>query len=399
MGELLEQAFPQSNYEENDSRPMTTSAPSSVYKYDLDFPSSQPLPNLPWSTVHELPYFPSLQYSSTIGSPSHSNDLFVSSELRALRHPHAGLQRNDMRLYAHSSKDTYYRRAKEVGYRARSAYKLAHIDELYNLLDNVEYAVDLCAAPGSWSQYLVQRLYVDRNRPIPPASIDSDSTYISHAQSHQHNSSSATFHPLIVSIDLAEMAPIDGVHIIQGDITSPTIAQKVCARFHNHKSDILVCDGAPDVSGNHDIDEYVHAELLVAALNISTHVLQKGGTFVAKFFYASNYPLLHSQMSCWFTDVRYVKPHSSRVRSAEHFLLCTGYKPPRNYKPFWCSNVSEEQQNELTNQQVSLMRYMKYGDLSGVNNIQTRDSNQPIHNESSNDKKKLHQTLLPCHYI
>ena len=36
--------------------------------------------------------------------------------------------------------------------------------------------------------------------------------------------------------------------------------------------------------GLHDIDEYIQAQLLLAALNITTHVLKQGGTFVAKIF-------------------------------------------------------------------------------------------------------------------
>ena len=31
-------------------------------------------------------------------------------------------------------------------------------------------------------------------------------------------------------------------------------------------------------------DEYIQAQLLLAALNITTHVLARGGTFVAKIF-------------------------------------------------------------------------------------------------------------------
>ena len=38
------------------------------------------------------------------------------------------------------------------------------------------------------------------------------------------------------------------------------------------------------LSGLHDIDEYIQAQLLLAALNITTHVLKQGGTFVAKIF-------------------------------------------------------------------------------------------------------------------
>lgn len=40
-----------------------------------------------------------------------------------------------------------------VSYRARSAYKLLQLDEEFDLFDeSVTRAVDLCAAPGSWSQ-------------------------------------------------------------------------------------------------------------------------------------------------------------------------------------------------------------------------------------------------------
>ena len=49
-------------------------------------------------------------------------------------------------------RDIYYRRAKEEGWRARSAFKLLQIDEQLGLFDGVTRAVDLCAAPGSWSQ-------------------------------------------------------------------------------------------------------------------------------------------------------------------------------------------------------------------------------------------------------
>jgi tRNA (cytidine32/guanosine34-2'-O)-methyltransferase len=49
-------------------------------------------------------------------------------------------------------RDIYYRLAKEMGYRARSAYKLLQLDEEFAIFAGVNRAVDLCAAPGSWSQ-------------------------------------------------------------------------------------------------------------------------------------------------------------------------------------------------------------------------------------------------------
>ena len=61
-------------------------------------------------------------------------------------------------------RDVFYRRAKEMGYRARSAFKLLQIDSEFDLFGEtrglkVHRAVDLCAAPGSWSQVLSDRLF------------------------------------------------------------------------------------------------------------------------------------------------------------------------------------------------------------------------------------------------
>ena len=49
-------------------------------------------------------------------------------------------------------RDIYYRLAKEQGWRARSAFKLLQVNEEFNIFEGVSKAVDLCAAPGSWSQ-------------------------------------------------------------------------------------------------------------------------------------------------------------------------------------------------------------------------------------------------------
>ena len=58
----------------------------------------------------------------------------------------------------------------------------------------------------------------------------------------------------VVSVDLQEMAPIPGVSILQGDITTEETLKEVLARFKGSKADLVVSDGAPDVTGFHEID-------------------------------------------------------------------------------------------------------------------------------------------------
>ena len=136
-------------------------------------------------------------------------------------------------------RDIYYRKAKEVGFRARSAFKLLQIDESYNLFEGVSRVVDLCAAPGSWSQVLSSKLY--------------DSTT-------EANELILT-RPKVVAVDLQEIAPIPGVVCIQGDITANATANQIISHFQGDLADLVVCDGAPDVTGLHDIDEYLQVYL------------------------------------------------------------------------------------------------------------------------------------------
>jgi len=59
-------------------------------------------------------------------------------------------------------RDIYYRLAKEEGWRARSAFKLLQINDEFDIFRGVQRVVDLCAAPGSWSQVLSKKLRSER---------------------------------------------------------------------------------------------------------------------------------------------------------------------------------------------------------------------------------------------
>lgn len=83
----------------------------------------------------------------------------------------------------------------------------------------------------------------------------------------------------------------------------------------------------------HDIDEYIQAQLLLAALSITTHVLRVGGTFVAKIFRGKDTTLLYSQLRIFFEQVSITKPASSRNSSIEAFVVCQKYRPPVGYVP------------------------------------------------------------------
>lgn len=73
-------------------------------------------------------------------------------------------------------------------------------------------------------------------------------------------------------------------------------------------------------------------QLLLAALNITAHVLAPGGTFVAKIFRGRDSSLLYSQLRLLFERVTIAKPRSSRSSSIEAFVVCHGYAPPEGFE-------------------------------------------------------------------
>ncbi|XP_059149948.1 putative tRNA (cytidine(32)/guanosine(34)-2'-O)-methyltransferase [Physella acuta] len=245
-------------------------------------------------------------------------------------------------------RDVYYRRAKEEGWRARSAYKLLQINDDFNIFEGVTKVVDLCAAPGSWSQVLAKKLRGD-------SGSKSDAK--------------------IVAVDLQAMAPIPGVIQLQGDITKKSTAQAIIGHFDGEEADLVVCDGAPDVTGLHDIDEYIQAQLLLAALNITTHVLKKGGTFIAKIFRGKDVTLLYSQLKIFFPLVTVFKPRSSRNSSIEAFVVCQNYSPPEGYIPNM-SNPLLDQHYEVDFKDLEgpnrvIVPFLACGDLSGFDSDMT----------------------------
>lgn len=155
-----------------------------------------------------------------------------------------------------------------------------------------------------------------RQRSKPPPSLHLDpSTLTLTPTPHAPTRAGSTPPPVIVAIDLQPMAPIAGVTQLQGDITSAATAAGVVAAFEGRPAQLVVCDGAPDVTGLHDLDEYVQEQLLLAALAIAAAVLQPGGGFVAKIFRGRDAALLTAQLRCLFRGVEVAKPRSSRNSS------------------------------------------------------------------------------------
>src|SRR3979490_1185026 len=90
--------------------------------------------------------------------------------------------------------DPYVHRAKAQGYRSRAAFKLLELLKRDGLVQAGDIVVDLGAAPGSWSQVLVERI----------------------GRSGR-----------VIAVDLLEFAPIPGVIAIRGDFREETVLRRL----------------------------------------------------------------------------------------------------------------------------------------------------------------------------
>jgi len=209
------------------------------------------------------------------------------------------VKNNNAKRKGHQDRDKYYRLAKEQGLRSRAAFKLSQMNRKYHFLDNTKVCIDLCAAPGGWTQIV--------NRTMP-----------------SHDS-------MIVAVDIYPIRAIaPNVHTLIGDITTDKCQADVKRTLNGLKADVVLCDGAPNLAGGgaFNTDSYQQNAMVLCALKCATKHLKYKGSFVTKVYRSKDYTALLWAVKHFFHEVIAVKPSSSRMTSTEIFWVCKDYKAP-----------------------------------------------------------------------
>ena len=184
--------------------------------------------------------------------------------------------------------DPYVQRSQKDGYRARAAYKLLEINEKDKLIKSGTLLADLGSAPGSWSQVAAKLV----------------------------GSSGQVF-----ALDILPMERIDGVHFIQGDFREDEVLRQFENLLSNRPLDLVICDMAPNMSGNAVTDQARSYYLCELALDFARNHLKTGGSFLVKVFQGAGYQEYLAEMRSLFQTVQTRKPDASRNRSSEIYLL------------------------------------------------------------------------------
>ncbi|CAG2101927.1 unnamed protein product [Medioppia subpectinata] len=198
--------------------------------------------------------------------------------------------------------DPYVRRARYENYRARSVFKLMEMDEKYGLLSPGMIVVDCGAAPGAWTQYVVQRLKLDASEPHTTGAV--------------------------IGVDIRPIQPIAGAILLSNtDFTKPLNQSKILHSLNGKSVDVVLSDMAPNASGQHDFDSMAIHALCYSALQFSLTVLRPfSGTFVTKVWEGPTTPALRNDLSVFFSEVKHLRPDACRGDSTESYILCRHFK-------------------------------------------------------------------------
>jgi len=196
---------------------------------------------------------------------------------------------------AYNPRDSYYKKAKQEGYRSRAAYKLLELQQRYRLLKPDDTVVDLGAAPGGWLQVAAKIV----------------------GQTGK-----------IIGVDLQTIESFRERNIIllQGDMARNEIQEQIKALL-NGPADCVLSDLAPKLSGIRDADIARCLELNQAALDVAIQLLRPSGSLLIKSFISNDLHGFTAELKKSFSAVQRTKPDATRQGSSEFYFCAKGFLP------------------------------------------------------------------------
>lgn len=191
--------------------------------------------------------------------------------------------------------DPYFKKAKELGYRARSAFKLLEIQEKYTIIKPGMCVLDVGCAPGSFMQ-VVSKIIGDRGR--------------------------------VIGVDIQSIKSFSQANIsfLKASIFDYPVVYEFIRARGIEKFDLVVSDIAPNTSGITGVDQYRSIELNLAILDVADEFLIPGGNTLLKVFVWEDINDLIVPIKQKYQKLIRIKPKACRDRSFEEYFICMGKK-------------------------------------------------------------------------
>ena len=188
-----------------------------------------------------------------------------------------------------SYQDHFFKKAKESGYRSRSAFKLIELDKKFKFLKNGIKLLDVGSFPGGWSQVVIKKIKNGK----------------------------------ILSIDKKKIEEIKDVKFIMGDFLEKKSKTSIIEYF-NSNIDVILSDMASNTTGNKSLDCIRTNQLCLDILDFSKQTLSTKGVVVSKLFMGEDFEEIKIRAKKYFKKIDFFKPKSSRQESREIYIHCQG---------------------------------------------------------------------------
>ena len=183
--------------------------------------------------------------------------------------------------------DQFVKKAKQLGYINRAAFKLEEIEQKYKIIENSKEILELGSSPGGWTQVILN-----------------------------YNSKTN-----ITCFDLLDMK-----------INNQRIAfyREDFLKFNftnlKNKFDLVLSDVAPNTTGHQSTDHLRISQLIYEVIDRLEIILKKQGSFIFKIWKGEEEKEIIYMLKKIFDKVEYFKPKSSRQESSEIFIISRGFR-------------------------------------------------------------------------
>ncbi len=183
--------------------------------------------------------------------------------------------------------DQFVKKAKQLGYINRAAFKLEEIEQKYKIIEHSREILELGSSPGGWTQVILN-----------------------------YNSKTN-----ITCFDLLDMK-----------INNQRIAffkeDFLKYNFTNlkNKFDLVLSDVAPNTTGHQSTDHLRISQLIYEVIDRLEIILKKQGSFIFKIWKGEEEKEIIKMLKKIFDKVEYFKPKSSRQESSEIFIISRGFR-------------------------------------------------------------------------
>ena len=183
--------------------------------------------------------------------------------------------------------DHFVKKAKQLGYINRAAFKLEEIEQKYKIIEHSREILELGSSPGGWTQVILN-----------------------------YNSKTN-----ITCFDLLDMKINNqGIAFYREDFLK--------FNFTNlkNKFDLVLSDVAPNTTGHQSTDHLRISQLIYEIIDRLEIILKKQGSFLFKIWKGEEEKEIIKMLKKIFDKVEYFKPKSSRQESSEIFIISKGFR-------------------------------------------------------------------------